>query len=311
MKRYISTLLASMDRSISVRISISYYSRTRKKSQKYYDSATIRVGSSVVQISRLPAVELLPTLRVTLTALVLLPYYIDHAARLSPRQRASLGFFEKGEIFEEDDNPYHAIEQKIDSVINGRIYNFNGITVKSTPPMSYIRTLLPRFSSARYDDAIAIARVIRAVAGAPKRMARFGIIGYDSDSVLSITRAYYWYIKLKSKQNFFPNEDEIILHAARCSTRCCFSSVDFDTKSYVNKLYRLFLYVSKFLRNWHLPPIGGNLDFYSPIVLYLIIKTGIEYERKKDYQNLRRFIYGPSPIPRYIRWYVRFAAGRV
>lgn len=51
-----------------------------------------------------------------------------------PRQRASLGFFEKGEIFEEDDNPYHAIEQKIDSVINGRIYNFNGITVKSTPP---------------------------------------------------------------------------------------------------------------------------------------------------------------------------------
>ena len=105
-----------------------------------------------------------------------------------PRQRASLGFFEKGEIFEENDDPYHAIEQKIDSVINGRIYNFNGITVKSTPPMSYIRTLLPRFSSARYDDAIAIVRVIRAVAGAPKRMARFGIIGYDSDSVLSTSR---------------------------------------------------------------------------------------------------------------------------
>ena len=103
-----------------------------------------------------------------------------------PRQRASLGFFEKGEVFEEGEDVYHAIEQKIDSVINGRVYNFNGISVKSTPPVSYICTLLPRFSSARYDDAIAIARIIRAVASAPKRIARFGIIDYDSDSILSI-----------------------------------------------------------------------------------------------------------------------------
>lgn len=87
-----------------------------------------------------------------------------------PRQRASLGFFEKGEIYVEGEDVYHAIEQKIDSVISGRVYNFNGISVKSTPPMSYIRTLLPRFSSARYDDAIAIARIIRAVADAPKRI---------------------------------------------------------------------------------------------------------------------------------------------
>nr|DAK54841.1 MAG TPA: Replication associated protein [Microviridae sp.] len=201
-----------------------------------------------------------------------------------PRQRASLGFFEKGEVFDEGEDVYHAIEQKIDSVINGRIYNFNGISVKSTPPMSYIRALLPRFSSARYDDAIAIARIIRAVADAPKRIARFGIVAYDSDSVLSITRAYYEYLMLTN--NDLTNEDEIILHAARCSTRCCFSSVDFDTESYVNKLYRLFLYVSKFLRNWHLPPIGGNLDSYANRIVF-IIKTGIEYEKKKDYQNLR------------------------
>ena len=107
-----------------------------------------------------------------------------------PRQRASLGFFEKGEVFEEGEDVYHAVEQKIDSVVNGRVYNFNGISVNSTPPMSYIRTLLPRFSSTRYDDATAIARIIRAVTSAPKRMARFGIIGYDSDSILSITRAF-------------------------------------------------------------------------------------------------------------------------
>ena len=207
-----------------------------------------------------------------------------------PRQRASIGFFEKGEVFDEGEDVYHAIEQKIDSVINGRVYNFNGISVKSTPPMSYIRTLLPRFSSARYDDAIAIARIIGAVASAPKRMARFGIIDYDSGcarrktcSILSLVRAYYQYITLN---HHLTNEDEIILHSARCLTRLCNSSSDVDIESYINKLYRLFLYVSKFLRNWHLPPIGGNLDPYATRIMF-ILRTGIEYEKKADYVRMR------------------------
>lgn len=216
-----------------------------------------------------------------------------------PRQRASLGFFEKGEVFEEGEDIYHAIEKKIDSVVNGRIYNFNGISVNSTPPMSYIRTLLPRFSSARYDDAAAIARIIRAVASAPKRMARFGIIDYDSDSILSIVRAYYRYITLN---HCLANEDEIILHNARCLTRLCNSSSDVDIESYINKLYRLFLYVSKFLRNWHLPPIGGNLDSYANRIMF-IIKTGIEYEKKADYvrmcDSLRIQQTLPAPMLRY------------
>ena len=113
-------------------------------------------------------------------------------------------------------------------------------------------------------------------------MARFGIIDYDSDSILSITRAYCRYVSLN---NHLTNEDEIILHNARRSTRLCNSSFNDDTESYINKLYRLFLYVSKFLRNWHLPPIGGNLDPYANRIMF-IIKTGIEYEKKKDYQNL-------------------------
>lgn len=216
-----------------------------------------------------------------------------------PRQRASIGFFEKGEVFEENEDVYHAIEQKIDSVVNGRIYNFNGISVNSTPPMSYIRTLLPRFSSARYDDAVAIARIIRAVASAPKRIARFGIIDYDSDSILSIVRAYYQYITLN---HHLTNEDEIILHNARCLTRLCNSSSDVDIESYLNKLYRLFLYVSKFLRNWHLPPIGGNLDSYANRIMF-IIKTGIEYEKKADYvrmcDSLRIQQTLPAPMLRY------------
>ena len=216
-----------------------------------------------------------------------------------PRQRASLGFFEKGDIFEEGEDVYHAIEKKIDSVINGRVYNFNGISVKSTPPMSYIRTLLPRFSSARYDDATAIARIIRAVASAPKRIARFGIIDYDSDSILSIVRAYYRYITLN---HCLTNEVEIILHNARCLTRLCNSSSDVDIESYINKLYRLFLYVSKFLRNWHLPPIGGNLDSYANRIMF-ILKTGIEYEKKADYvrmcDSLRIQQTLPAPMLRY------------
>lgn len=216
-----------------------------------------------------------------------------------PRQRASLGFFEKGEVFEEGEDVYHAIEKKIDSVVNGRIYNFNGISVKSTPPMSYIRTLLPRFSSARYDDAVAIARIIRAVADAPKRIARFGIIDYDSDSILSITRAYYQYLTLN---HHLTNEDEIILHNARCLTRLCNSSSDVDIESYINKLYRLFLYTHKFLRNWHLPPIGGNFDPYANRIMF-IVKTGIEYEKKADYvrmcDSLRIQQDLPAPMLRY------------
>lgn len=219
-----------------------------------------------------------------------------------PRQRASIGFFEKGEVFEESEDVYHAIEQKIDSVINGRVHNFNGISVKSTPPMSYIRTLLPRFSSARYDDAVAIAGIIRVVASAPKRMARFGIIDYDSDSILSIVRAYYQYLTLN---HHLTNEDEIILHNARCLTRLCNSSSDVDIESYLNKLYRLFLYVSKFLRNWHLPPIGGNLDPYANRIMF-IIKTGIEYEKKADYvrmcDSLR--IQQTLPAPMFRSFYV-------
>ena len=216
-----------------------------------------------------------------------------------PRSRASLGFFEKGETFDEGEDVYAQIEQKIDSIINGREYNFNGVVVKSTPPLSYIRSLLPRFSGARYDDPVAISRVILAVAGAPKRIARFGIIDYDSDSILSITRAYYQYLTLN---HHLTNEDEIILHNARCLTRLCNSSSDVDIESYLNKLYRLFLYVSKFLRNWHMPSIGGNLDSYANRIMF-ILKTGIEYEKEADYvrmcDSLRIQQTLPAPMLRY------------
>ena len=245
-----------------------------------------KLGRSDFQVARGGASSYVASYVNSLSAAPLL-YRSCRAFR--PRQRASIGFFEKGEVFEEGEDVYHAIEQKIDSVVNGRIYNFNGISVNSTPPMSYIRTLLPRFSSARYDDAVAIARIIRAVANAPKRMARFGIVDYDSGSILSIVRAYYQYITLNHK---LTNEDEIVLHAVRCLTRLCNSSSDVDIESYINKLYRLFLHVAKFLRNWHLPSIGDNLDPYSNRIMF-ILKTGIEYEKKADYirmcDSLRTF----------------------
>lgn len=199
-----------------------------------------------------------------------------------PKSRASVGFFEKGCDFIEGEDPYAQIEQKIDSVINGRIYNFNGISVRSTPPMSYIRTLLPRFSSARNDDGTAIARILRAVHSTPQRIARFGIIHYK-DSVLSLVNAYYKYLKV---QNILTDDDKIILHASRCLTRFCNSSSDVDIKSFINKLYRLFLYVYKFFRNWHLPSFGSDISAYSGRIMF-IIKTGIEYETQKNYESLR------------------------
>lgn len=199
-----------------------------------------------------------------------------------PRSRASLGFFEKGCDFVENEDPYAQIEQKIDSVVNGRVYNFNGIGVRSTPPMSYIRTLLPRFSSARNDDGVAIARILRAVHRTPQRIAKFGFIDYKQDSVLSLVRTYYQYLKANP---ILTDDDKIILHSARCLTRFCNSSSDVDIESYINKLYRLFLYVSKFFCNWHLPSFGCNIDSYSSRIMF-IIKTGIEYEKKADYVRM-------------------------
>lgn len=200
-----------------------------------------------------------------------------------PRSRASVGFFEKGCDFVEDEDPYAQIEQKIDSVVNGRVYNFNGVSVRSTPPLSYIRTLLPRFSSARNDDGVAIARILYAVHSTPKRIARFGFVDYNQDSILSLVRTYYQYLKVNS---ILTDDDKIILHASRCLTRFCNSSSDVDIESYINKLYRLFLYVYKFFRNWHLPLFGSDISVYSARINF-IIKKGIEYERKKDYESLR------------------------
>ena len=200
-----------------------------------------------------------------------------------PRSRASIGFFEKGCSFVEDEDPYSQIEKKIDSVVNGRIYNFNGVSVRSTPPLSYIRTLLPRFSSARNDDATAIARILCAVHRTPQRIARFGFVDYEQDSILSLVRTYYQYLKV---QNILIDDDKIVLHASRCLTRFCNSSSDVDIESYINKLYRLFLYVYKFFRNWHLPNFGSDVSAYSGRIMF-IIKTGIEYEKKADYESLR------------------------
>lgn len=200
-----------------------------------------------------------------------------------PKSRASIGFFEKGCDFVESDDPYAQVEQKIDSVVNGRCYNFNGVSVRSTPPMSYIRTLLPRFSSARNDDSVAIARILRAVHSTPARIAKFGFVDYEQGSILSLVRVYYQYLKVNS---ILSDDDKIILHNARCLTRFVNCSSDVDVESYINKLYRLFLYVYKFFRNWHLPEFGSDLSAYSGRIMF-ILKTGIEYETKKNYESLR------------------------
>ena len=159
--------------------------------------------------------------------------------------------------------------------------------------MSYIRTLLPRFSSARNDDSTSIARILLAVHRTPQRIAKYGFIDYKQDSVLSLVRVYYQYLKVNS---ILSDDDKIILHAARCLTRFVNCSSDVDIESYINKLYRLFLYVYKFFRNWHLPLFGSDISAYSGRIMF-IIKTGIEYEKKKDYESLRNSFIVRSANP--------------
>ena len=251
---------------------------------RYCHDKSWKLGRSDFQIARGGASSYVSSYVNSLSSAPLL-YRSCRAFR--PRSRASLGFFEKGCDFVEGEEPYAQIEQKIDSVVNGRVYNFSGLSIRSTPPMSYIRTLLPRFSSARNDDSIAIARVLRAVHSTPKRIARYGFIDYKQDSVLSLVRTYYQYLKANP---ILTDDDKIILHSARCLTRFCNSSSDVDIESYINKLYRLFLYVSKFFRNWHLPSFGCNIDSYAGRIMF-ILKKGIEYEQKKNYEDLRS-VYG-------------------
>lgn len=216
-----------------------------------------------------------------------------------PRSRASLGFFEKGCDFVEGEDPYAQIEQRIDSVVNGRVYNFNGVSVRSTPPMSYIRTLLPRFSSACNDDSTSIIRILYAVHRTPQRIAKYGFIDYKQNSILSLVRAYYQYLKSNS---ILADDDKIILHSSRCLTRFVNCSSDVDIERYVGKLYRLFLYVSKFFHNWHLPDFGSDLGSYTNRILF-ILRKGIEYEKEADYvrmcDSLRIQQTLPAPMLRY------------
>ena len=100
---------------------------------------------------------------------------------------------------------------------------------------------------------------------------------------MSLVRTYYQYLKANP---ILTDDDKIILHSARCLTRFCNSSGDVDIESYINKLYRLFLFVFKFFRNWHLPTFGCNIDSYAGRIMF-ILKKGIEYEKKKNYKSLR------------------------
>lgn len=100
---------------------------------------------------------------------------------------------------------------------------------------------------------------------------------------MSLVRTYYQYLKVNS---ILTDDDKIILHTSRCLSRFANCSSDVDIESYINKLYRLFLYVYKFFLNWHLPEFGSDVSAFSGRINY-IVKKGIEYEKKKDYESLR------------------------
>lgn len=198
-----------------------------------------------------------------------------------PKYRASKGFFEKGDSEFPDLDDDETVRKKIYSVLNGIEYNFNGICVRSTPPLSYVRSLLPRFESVGNDDCSAIVRVLCAVSTTPQRLARLGMIDYDQDSTLSLVRKYCEYL---CNQPYLYDADRLILHQCRCTTRNCnFSNTDYD--SALMKLYRLFLYCRSFFRNWHLPDFGEDIVTWRSKIIR-IVKIGIEEEKDLDYTRL-------------------------
>lgn len=201
-----------------------------------------------------------------------------------PKSRASNGFYEKAEsdsLVQDSEDGDH-VRQKFDLVFNGKFYQFGAAYVKSTPPLSYIRCLLPRFSSVGTDDCYAHTNVVRAVLSSQQRIARVGIVDFDTDCVYSWVSSYWRYLLLLSCHSF-DSSDKIILHQCRLLSRGDrLDSISlFDEDYAIGCLYRLFLSVSKFLRLWHLP-----LDAtYSQILK--IFRVGFEMESCHNYELLR------------------------
>jgi hypothetical protein len=83
MKKYISTLYQNTDPYTSVRISISYYSRTRTKSPRILAELLIRAGNLVVVIGLPRAETLNRTLRAMLTHLVAFPITLNRMIELN------------------------------------------------------------------------------------------------------------------------------------------------------------------------------------------------------------------------------------
>lgn len=198
-----------------------------------------------------------------------------------PKSRASYGFYEKGSEFVENEDPYVSIEQKLNSCINGRDFCFGGIIVRSTPPLSYLRKILPRFSSVESGSCIENFGIVVSVATAFQRMSRYGIIDYDPSSVMSMVRAYCKYLSV-IPPFALPDADKQIVDQCRVSTSFSYCLYNEDS---LLKVYRLFLSVQNFLRCWNLPLLTSDLSAYYGRIKF-IFRTGYFLESKRQLDSL-------------------------
>lgn len=198
-----------------------------------------------------------------------------------PKSRASYGFYEKGSELIEDEDPYVSIRQKLDSCINGRDFCFGGVIVRSTPPLSYLRKILPRFSSVEQNSHVKNFGIIMSVATAFQRMSRYGIIAYDTSSVMSMVCAYCKYLSV-IPPFALPDEDKQIVDQSRVFTSFSYCVHDPDS---MMRVYRLFLIVQNFLRCWNLPLLSNNLTLYYNRIKF-IFETGYEMELERNLQRL-------------------------
>ena len=117
MKRYIHTLQVSTHRSISVRISISYYSLMRKNSPRTLESLFLHVGPMVVQIGLPREKTLVATLRDILIALHEFPISLASCLRSEQRVDSQIisakNFLRSLNVLPMKDNSLHSLMESL------------------------------------------------------------------------------------------------------------------------------------------------------------------------------------------------------
>lgn len=211
-----------------------------------------------------------------------------------PQQHASFGFYEKcGESFgfgSENKTREEQACEKIAFLFDGRVHSFGEKFVRCTPPLSYVRAFLPRFSSVGPDDFIEASRIALSVLRVDGRLAEAGLIDVNDELITNIVRNYISYLHYTGYDDYdTPKNDDDYLILRECRllmynsyrTQWCLPISDDDFLE--KRLYPFFRKVFNFLDAWCIENVESDIRFMRFIFHY-----GYEYENKTNYANLVR-----------------------